>query len=225
MLPKINPTTTKAWKKLSAHFQETRNVQMKDQFKSDSHRFEKFTLKFEDILIDYSKNRIDETTISLLCELADEVHLQEAKQQMFDGEQINLTERRAVLHVALRNRSGKPMTYQGEDIMPDINKVLDRVKAFTAKLHSGNMKGYSGKTIKHVVNIGIGGSDLGPFMVCEALKPYEHKDISTHFVSNIDSSHLKGVLERIDPETTLFIVSSKTFTTQETMTNAQSAKD
>lgn len=225
MLPKINPTTTKAWQKLSAHFQETKNVHMKDQFKSDPKRFEKFTLNFENILVDYSKNRIDEKTIDLLCELADEVLLQNAKQQMFGGEQINLTERRAVLHVALRNRSGKKMTYQGEDIMPDINKVLDRMKIFTSKLHEGKMKGYTGKTIKHVVNIGIGGSDLGPYMVCEALKPYEHKNINTHFVSNIDSTHLLNVLQYIDPETTLFIVSSKTFTTQETMTNAQSAKD
>ena len=178
----------------------------------------------KNILLDYSKNRVDDETMSLLMQLADEVKLQECKEKMFGGDQINLTERRAVLHVALRNRSGAPMTYQGQDVMKDINGVLDQMKRFTDRLHSGEMKGYSGKRIEHVVNIGIGGSDLGPYMVCEALKPFEKPGISTHFVSNIDGSHLLSALEHIDPETTLFIVASKTFTTQETMTNAESAK-
>ncbi|MEM8893997.1 MAG: glucose-6-phosphate isomerase, partial [Bacteroidota bacterium] len=224
MLAKINPITTDAWKKLKAHFEATHNVHIKDHFDNDSKRFEKYTTRFEDILLDYSKNRVDDETMALLTALADEVRLQESKEKMFAGDQINLTERRAVLHVALRNRSGKPMSYQGKDIMADINGVLDQMKKFTDKLHSGEMKGYTGKSIQHVVNIGIGGSDLGPFMVCEALKPYEKPGISTHFVSNIDGSHLLRTLEQIDPETTLFIIASKTFTTQETMTNALSAK-
>ncbi len=224
MLPKINPTTTDAWKKLQEHFTKQSQIHIKDHFSSDPNRFEKYSIKFEDILIDYSKNRVDDETMSLLMKLADEVKLQECKEKMFGGHQINLTERRAVLHVALRNRSGAPMTHQGQDVMKDINGVLDQMKRFTDRLHSGEMKGYSGKRIAHVVNIGIGGSDLGPYMVCEALKPFEKPGISTHFVSNIDGSHLLSALEHIDPETTLFIIASKTFTTQETMTNAESAK-
>ncbi len=224
MLPKINPTTTDAWKKLQEHFTKQSQIHIKDHFSSDPKRFEKYSIEFENILLDYSKNRVDDETMSLLMQLADEVKLQECKEKMFGGDQINLTERRAVLHVALRNRSGAPMTYQGQDVMKDINGVLDQMKRFTDRLHSGEMKGYSGKRIEHVVNIGIGGSDLGPYMVCEALKPFEKPGISTHFVSNIDGSHLLSALEHIDPETTLFIVASKTFTTQETMTNAESAK-
>lgn len=224
MLAKINPTTTQAWKELKAHFENQKQVHIKDHFSSDPQRFEKYSIKFEDILVDYSKNRVSDETMRLLLKLADEVKLQECKQKMFGGDQINLTERRAVLHVALRNRSGRPMTYQGQDVMEDINLVLDQVKRFTDRLHSGEMKGYSGKKIEHIVNIGIGGSDLGPYMVCEALKPFEKPGISTHFVSNIDGTHLLSTLEKIDPETTLFIVASKTFTTQETMTNAESAK-
>lgn len=224
MLPKINPTTTDAWKKLQEHFAKHNQVHIKSHFNSDPSRFEKYSIKFEDMLLDYSKNRVDDETMSLLIQLAEEVELQESKQKMFGGDQINLTERRAVLHVALRNRSGAPMTYQGQDVMKDINGVLDQMKRFTDRLHSGEMKGYSGKRIEHVVNIGIGGSDLGPYMVCEALKPFEKPGISTHFVSNIDGSHLLSALEYVDPETTLFIVASKTFTTQETMTNAESAK-
>ncbi|MEQ9301753.1 MAG: glucose-6-phosphate isomerase [Cyclobacteriaceae bacterium] len=224
MLPKINPTTTDAWKRLQEHFAKHSQVHIKDHFSSDASRFEKYSIKFEDMLLDYSKNRVDDETMSLLMQLADEVKLQESKEKMFGGDQINLTERRAVLHVALRNRLGAPMTYQGQDVMKDINGVLDQMKRFTDRLHSGEMKGYSGKRIEHVVNIGIGGSDLGPYMVCEALKPFEKPGISTHFVSNIDGSHLLSALEHVDPETTLFIVASKTFTTQETMTNAESAK-
>ncbi|MEQ8715464.1 MAG: glucose-6-phosphate isomerase [Cyclobacteriaceae bacterium] len=224
MLPKINPTTTDAWKKLQEHFTKQSQIHIKDHFSSDPKRFEKYSIEFENILLDYSKNRVDDETMSLLMQLADEVKLQECKEKMFGGDQINLTERRAVLHVALRNRSGAPMTYQGQDVMKDINGVLDQMKRFTDRLHSGVMKGYSGKRIEHVVNIGIGGSDLGPYMVCEALKPFEKPEISTHFVSNIDGSHLLSALEHIDPETTLFIIASKTFTTQETMTNAESAK-
>ncbi len=224
MLPKINPTKTKAWAALSSHFEETKNTRMVDLFKQDHDRFNKFSIQFEDILLDYSKNRITDKTMQLLIALADEVELTKAKKLMFSGDQINLTERRAVLHVALRNSADKPIYYKDKNVMPDIQAVLDRMKAFTDKLHSGAMKGYTGKPIEHVVNIGIGGSDLGPFMVCEALKPYEKPNISTHFVSNVDGSHLLRALDRIDPETTLFIISSKTFTTQETMTNANSAK-
>ena len=224
MLPKINPTTTSAWKQLVHHFESQSKIHIKEHFERDPRRFEKYSVRFEDILVDFSKNRVSDETMQLLLELADQVKLQECKEKMFGGDQINLTERRAVLHVALRNRSGRPMTYQGTDVMKDINGVLDQMKRFTDKLHSGQMLGYSGKRIEHIVNIGIGGSDLGPYMVCEALKIYEKPGISTHFVSNIDGSHLLRALERIEPETTLFIVASKTFTTQETMTNAESAK-
>lgn len=224
MLATINPTQTTAWKSLAQHHAALKGVHMKSLFADDPQRFEKFSVVFEDIFLDYSKNRITEETLRLLNQLAEEVKLQEAKEQMYGGKHINLTERRAVLHVALRNRSGKPFHHKGRDIMPDINGVLDRMKDFTSRLHSGAFKGHTGKPIKHVVNIGIGGSDLGPFMVTECLKPYQIEGIQTHFVSNVDSSHILSVLKKVDPETTLFIIASKTFTTQETMTNANSAK-
>lgn len=197
---------------------------MTDLFRKDPDRFKTFSLTFEDILLDFSKNRVTKDTLDLLCELADAVHLQDAKEQMFAGERINLTEKRAVLHVALRNRSNTPIYHNGKNVMPDINAVLDRMHAFCEKLHSGELTGYTGKPLRHVVNIGIGGSDLGPYMVTECLKPFQLPDIDVHFVSNVDGSHLLSVLQKIDPETTLFIISSKTFTTQETMTNAESAK-
>ncbi len=224
MLPTVNPTQTAAWKALELHFEEIKDRQMTNLFAQDSTRFEKFSTKFEKILVDYSKNRIDETTLKLLFELSKEVKLDEAKKKMFSGEHINLTEDRAVLHVALRNRTGKPFIYDGKDVTPEVNAVLDKMKSFVERLHAGDFKGYTGKPIEHVVNIGIGGSDLGPFMVTECLKPYQKEGISSHFVSNVDSSHIVNVLKEVDPETTLFIIASKTFTTQETMTNAESAK-
>ncbi|MFY0608386.1 MAG: glucose-6-phosphate isomerase [Cyclobacteriaceae bacterium] len=225
MLPSINPTTTEAWKKLSSHFNEIESKQMSDLFKNDASRFEKYSRKFEDIFLDFSKNRIDENTFKLLCQLADEVKLDEAKAKMFGGDAINLTENRAVLHVALRNRKGKSILVDGKNVAPDVDRVLTQMKAFTERLHSGELKGYTGKSINQIVNIGIGGSDLGPFMVTECLKPYQKEGIESHFVSNVDSSHIVNVLKQVDPETTLFIIASKTFTTQETMTNAISARD
>ena len=225
MLPKINPTETSAWSKLKSHFEKTKDIQLKDQFQKDPERFNKFSLTFGDMLVDYSKNRVDEKTMELLVQLADEVKLDEAKKQMFGGEKINMTEDRAVLHVALRNRSGSPIKFEGEDVMPDINEVLAKVEKFTGKLHSGKLLGYTGKPINTIVNIGIGGSNLGPYMVTEALKPFVKSGFEFHFVSNIDSSDLASKLKVVDPETTLFVISSKTFTTLETMTNARSAKD
>lgn len=224
MLPTINPTTTAAWKNLKAHFEQIKDVHMKSLFERDPQRFQTFSSKFENILLDYSKNRIISETMDLLCNLADEVNLQGAREKMFGGDRINFTENRAVLHVALRNRSNTPIYYNGENIMPEVNEVLEQMKRFTEKLHSGELTGFSGKTLKHVINIGIGGSDLGPFMVTECLKPFQIPGIELHFVSNVDSSHLHTVLQKVDPETALFIISSKTFTTQETMTNAESAK-
>lgn len=224
MLPKVNPTKTTAWKNLSSHFNEIKDVQMKSLFENDPQRFEKFQLSFNDILLDFSKNRISSETLRLLTELAEETDLQSAKEAMFKGDAINLTEGRSVLHIALRNRSNVPIKVDGKDIMPDVNQVLDKIKSFTHRLHSGNLKGYTGKPITDVVNIGIGGSDLGPFMVTEALKPFKVKNITPHFVSNVDSTHIVNILKGVNPETTLFVISSKTFTTQETMTNAQSAK-
>ena len=225
MLPNTNPTLTEAWKKLSRHFEETKKVHLKDQFKEDADRFNKFSIQFEDILLDYSKNRINEETMDLLFQLAEEVDLEKAKKQMFEGEKINLTEGRAVLHIALRNRSNKPIYHQGQNVMPLVNSTLEKIENFTKKLHAGKLKGYSGKAINTIVNIGIGGSDLGPFMVTECLKSYAIPGFSSYFVSNVDSTHLISVLQQVNPETTLFIISSKTFTTQETMTNANSAKN
>ncbi|MEQ9098996.1 MAG: glucose-6-phosphate isomerase [Imperialibacter sp.] len=225
MLPKINPTTTDAWKKLQAHFGQMETVQMKDLFKKDSSRFDKFHLKFEDLLFDFSKNIITEETLNLLLELAEQVKLQDAKKQMYSGECINVTESRSVLHVALRNRSNTPIIVDEHNVMEDVNTELAKMKAFTEKLHAGELKGFSGKAIRHVVNIGIGGSDLGPYMVTESLKPYQVEGIESHYVSNVDGTHLLQTLKKVDPETTLFIIASKTFTTQETMTNAESARD
>lgn len=224
MLQTIDPTSTTAWEKLQKHFSEIQESEMKTLFEQDPDRFKKFTLQFEEILFDFSKNRITEETLALLLELAKEVNLEDAKKQLFSGEAINLTENRAVLHTALRNQSNRPIYYEGKDVMPEVNSVLERMKAFTTKLHQGQLKGYTGKPIQHVVNIGIGGSDLGPFMVTECLTPFHVKGIKSYFVSNVDGSHILSTLKKVDPETTLFIISSKTFTTQETMTNANSAK-
>lgn len=219
----IDPTTTKAWSKLANHFKEIESTHMRDLFASDSTRYDKFNLSFEQLLVDYSKNRLTQETIDLLMALAQECQLNEAIQSMFSGETINQTENRAVLHIALRNRSNSPIYVEGKDVMPQINNVLAQIEKFSDNLRNGTWKGYSGKAITDLVNIGIGGSDLGPLMVTEALRPY-HANITPHFVSNVDGSHLAEVLKLVNPETTLFIIASKTFTTQETMTNALSAR-
>lgn len=224
MLPNINPTETKAWKKLNELFAKIENVEMKDMFKSDENRFETLSLKWNDVLVDYSKNRIDSEVLASLIELAKEVGLDQAIESMFAGEHINKTEGRAVLHTALRNLSSNPMHVDGEDVMPKVKAVLDQVKVFSSKVINGEWKGFTGKPITDIVNIGIGGSDLGPVMVTEALKPY-WKGITPHFVSNVDGTHIVETLKKVDPETTLFMIASKTFTTQETMTNAFSAKN
>lgn len=225
MIPKKNPAETGAWKKLEAYYAEFKGKQIKELFEMDSDRFENYSLSFEDILVDFSKNRIDETVLNLLNELASECGLKEAISSMFAGQKINATENRAVLHVALRNRSNKPILVDGDDVMPEVNAVLDQMKDFSGRLISGEWKGYTGKAITDIVNIGIGGSDLGPLMVTEALKPYKKEHIRLHFVSNVDGTHMAETLKQVNPETTLFIVASKTFTTQETMTNANSARN
>ena len=198
---------------------------MKDLFAGDPNRFEKFSFRFNDILADCSKNRITEETLRLLIGLADEAGVKEAIESMFKGEKINATENRAVLHIALRNRTNTPIIVHGEDVMPQVNAVLHKIKTFSGQVISGEWKGYSGKKITDIVNIGIGGSDLGPVMVTEALRPYAQKGLSVHFISNIDGTHVTETLKGLNPETTLFMVASKTFTTQETMTNAFSARD
>ena len=224
MLKKIDPTRTKSWQALASHFNEMKDIHMKDLFHEDARRFEKFSLRFRDIVVDYSKNRVTENTLDLLIQLADEVHLADAIEKMFQGDRINETENRAVLHVALRNRHNCPMRVNGQDVMPEVNAVLAQMKTFSNRVNSGQWRGYSGKKIQDIVNIGIGGSDLGPRMVTECLKPYAGKGMSVHFISNIDGTHISETLKQLNPETTLFLVASKTFTTQETMTNAESAK-
>src|SRR6201995_652681 len=224
MLPNIDFTTTQAYKYLADHFIDITSKNLKDLFKSDNQRFEKFSAQFNDILLDYSKNRIDDETVALLIQLARECRVKEAAEAMFSGERINATEGRPVLHIALRNRSNKPIYVDGKDVMPDVNRVLEQMKTFSEKIISGSWKGFTGKAITDVVNIGIGGSDLGPVMVTEALRPYKNH-LKMHFVSNVDGTHIAETLKEVNPETTLFLIASKTFTTQETMTNAQSAKD
>ncbi|MBS1979441.1 MAG: glucose-6-phosphate isomerase [Bacteroidetes bacterium] len=223
MLPHINPIDTQAWPRLTAHYLEMQATHLRELFAADPSRFEKFHLQFEDLLLDYSKNLINDDTLRYLLQLADECQLAEAIDAMFSGQQINETEHRAVLHTALRNRSNRPIMVEGSDVMPEVNRVLDQMKSFSAKILSGEWKGATGKAIQSIVNIGIGGSDLGPLMVTEALRPYHHH-VQPYFVSNVDGSHLAETLKCVDPETTLFIVASKTFTTQETMTNALSAR-
>lgn len=225
MLPTINPVKTASWKKLQDHYKEMKNIPMKDLFKEDPERFKKFCFSLPEIICDLSKNIITDKTKQLLLELGNECELQKAIKAMFAGELINGTEGRSVLHTALRNFSGKPVYSEGKDVMPDIIKELEHLKIFCQKIHKGEWKGYSGKKIKYIVNIGIGGSDLGPVMVTEALKPYWKKDIQPYFVSNIDGTDLAEVLKKITTEETLFLIASKTFTTQETMTNAYSARD
>ena len=213
-----------AWKALKQHQPETAALHMGDLFTQDPQRFERFSLRFGEILFDYSKNRVTEETMTLLVELAYECGLAGQIEAMFTGEKINTTEERAVLHTALRNRTNDPVYVDGQDVMPLINRVLDRMRSFTEAVRSGEWKGYTGKAITDIVNIGIGGSDLGPKMVCEALKAYARPDLNVHFVSNVDSTDLVETLKKINPETCLFLVASKTFTTQETMTNALSAR-
>ena len=225
MFPKINPTTTAAWKKLATHAAQMKELHLKELFQQDANRYQKFSHRFNDILIDFSKNNISEETIQLLTQLANECQLKEAINAMFEGELINETEHRSVLHVALRNFSGKPVYAEGNNVMPDVQKVQQQMKAFCAKVHEGEWKGYTGKRIKYIVNIGIGGSDLGPFMVTEALKPYWVEGIQAYFVSNVDGTHIAEALKKVNAEETLFLVASKTFTTQETMTNAHTARD
>ncbi|MDJ0876448.1 MAG: glucose-6-phosphate isomerase [Desulfobacterales bacterium] len=223
-LKSINPTQTQSWQALQNHFASMQPVHMRDLFAADPQRFEKFSLRFEDILVDYSKNRIDAETVGLLLDLAREVDLADGIAKMFAGARINVTENRAVLHTALRNRAGDPVMVDGRDAMTDVIAVRGQMETFVQRLHSGEWTGYTGRTITDIVNIGIGGSDLGPVMVTECLRPYTREGLRTHFVSNIDGTHMAECLRRIDPETTLFIIASKTFTTQETMTNAQTAR-
>ncbi len=221
----INPTQTAAWQALQKHFDEMKDVTIAELFAKDGDRFAKFSATFDDqMLVDFSKNRITEETLAKLLDLAKETDLSGAIKSMFSGEKINRTEDRAVLHVALRNRSNTPIVVDGKNVMPEVNAVLEKMKSFSEAIISGQWKGYTGKAITDVVNIGIGGSDLGPFMVTEALRPYKNH-LNMHFVSNVDGTHIAETLKTLNPETTLFLVASKTFTTQETMTNAHSARD
>src|SRR5436189_3331872 len=225
MFPNINPTHTTAWQALQQPHEEMKTVQMKNLFATNPERYNRFSLATTDFIFDYSKNIINEKTVSLLIQLANECGLPDAINAMFAGEKINVTENRAVLHTALRNFSGKPVLNDGQDVMQDIQAVLGRMKSFCESIHSKQWKGYSGKPIKYIVNIGIGGSDLGPYMVTEALRPYWKKGIETYFVSNVDGTHIAETLKKVNPEETLFLVASKTFTTQETMTNAHTARN
>ncbi len=217
-------TTLPVWQALCHHQKTIAASNMRDLFTQDTNRFDKFSFQLDDMLFDFSKHRINDETLPLLLQLAKEAQLENWRDRMFAGEKINITENRAVLHTALRNRSNRPVLVDGVDVMPEVNAVLAQMRDFSEKVRSGAWLGYTGKRITDVVNIGIGGSDLGPVMVCDALKPYASADLAVHFVSNIDGAHLMRALEKCQPETTLFIVASKTFTTQETMTNAISAR-
>ena len=226
MLPTVNPTTTKAWQALQQHYDtEMKQVHMRQLFKDDPERFSKFSYCMDNLLVDLSKNIITEKTRQLLLQLADECRLKDGIEAMFGGELINHTEGRAVLHTALRNLTDQPVSTEGKDVMPEVRDVLSKMKAFCAKVHSGEWKGFTGKPIRYIVNIGIGGSDLGPLMVTEALKHYWVDGIQPFFVSNVDGTHIVETLKKVDPEQTLFLVASKTFTTQETMTNALTARE
>ncbi|MEO5761514.1 MAG: glucose-6-phosphate isomerase [Vicinamibacteria bacterium] len=218
-------TSTEAWKALGGHHQSIGTQSMRQMFADDRQRFAKLSLKFEDILVDFSKNRVNDETMRLLLELAKEVKLKDWTERLFNGDRINITEDRAVLHVALRNRSNRPIMVDGKDVMPDVNRVLKQMREFSDAVRHGSWTGYTGMAITDVVNIGIGGSDLGPVMATEALKPYGKAGLNVHFVSNIDGTHVAETLKDLRPETTLFIIASKTFTTQETITNAHSARD
>ncbi|MBK8877615.1 MAG: glucose-6-phosphate isomerase [Haliscomenobacter sp.] len=224
MLPRINPTQTASWKNLEAHFTAIHPLHLRDLFQNEPDRFQRFSLQFEDILVDFSKNRISEETLDFLFDLARECGLPAAIESMFSGEPINETENRSVLHTALRNLNGNPVHTDGGNVMPSVRAVLDQMERFSKRVLSGDWQGFTGKPMEHIVNIGIGGSDLGPVMVTEALKPYWQPGIQCHFVSNVDGTHIAEILRKVNPETTLFLIASKTFTTQETMTNAYSAR-
>jgi glucose-6-phosphate isomerase len=224
MLQSKNPTKTESWKQLSEHFKQVKGLHMMELFSKDPERFAKFSHRFHDILVDCSKNRITDETMQLLLNLASEVNLTDAIGKMFSGEKINETENRSVLHVALRNRSNTPILSDGQDVMILVNRVLDKMRDFSERLHSGATTGYTGKKITDIVNIGIGGSDLGPVMATESLRPYAKDGMHVHFVSNVDGTHIAEALRVVHPETTLFMIASKTFTTQETMTNALTAR-
>jgi glucose-6-phosphate isomerase len=219
----INPTQTPAWARLKVLAEKYKDLQIISLF-DERERFDRFSIQLEDVLVDYSKNRVNSEILDALMDLARETELHTAIESMFAGVAINETENRAVLHTALRNRSNSSVFVDGKDVMPDINKVLGQIKVFAEKIHSGLWLGYTGKPIKSLVNIGIGGSDLGPVMVSEALKPYQNPDLEIFFVSNIDGTHIAETLRKVDPETTLFFIASKTFSTQETMTNAHTAR-
>ena len=225
MLPAINPANTAAWKKLQEHHKEIKQVSLQELFENDPKRFDKFSCCTKDLVLDYSKNRITQKTIELLIDLAKECQLEKCRSLFFSGAAINATEHRAVLHTALRNFSSQPIYVEGRNVMPEVKKVLRQMKSFCESIHNGKHRGYTGKRIKYIVNIGIGGSDLGPLMVTEALKPYWKKGIETYFVSNIDGSHIAETLKKVNAEETLFLIASKTFTTQETMTNAFTARN
>jgi glucose-6-phosphate isomerase len=225
MLDRINPTDAPAWKKLQNHFKTMKSRHMRDMFQKNQQRFLQFSLTLNDMTVDYSKNIISGRTLKLLQELAHECRVRDAIEKMFSGDKINVTEARAVLHVALRNRANTPVSVDGVDVMPEVNAVLEQMKNFSENLINGVWKGYTGKRITDIVNIGIGGSDLGPLMVTEALHPYRKQHICPSFVSNVDGTHIAETLKRLSPETTLFMIASKTFTTQETMTNAHTARE
>ncbi|MBC7851646.1 MAG: glucose-6-phosphate isomerase, partial [Chitinophagaceae bacterium] len=225
MLPSVNPSETKAWKELAEHSLEMKRTLIRDLFKEDKSRFKRYSFTDGDILADFAKNLINDKSLELLTALARQCKLPQAIEAMFSGEKINTTENRSVLHVALRNSSNQPFHSDGNDVMPAVQKVLTQMETFCNKVHSGSWTGYTGKKVKHIVNIGIGGSDLGPYMVTEALKPYWIAGIQTHYVSNVDGTHMTETLKHLNPEETLFLVASKTFTTQETMTNALTARD
>ncbi len=224
MLKNINPVKTKSWRKLQVHYEKMKGARISDMFVQNPRRFEEFSLKFEDMIVDYSKNIASSETIGLLLELAEETGLSGAIEKYFSGDRINQTENRSVLHTALRNFSNKPVIVDGKDVMTEVRAVLEKIKKFSLDIGSGAWKGYTGKPVTDIVNIGIGGSDLGSVMVTEALKPYARPGIKAHFVSNIDGTHISETLKKCDPESTLFMIASKTFTTQETMTNAHTAR-
>ncbi|MFO1372686.1 MAG: glucose-6-phosphate isomerase [Candidatus Competibacteraceae bacterium] len=218
------PSNLPVWQKLQAHHTAVADLHLRELFAADPERFTKFSRRFGDLLVDFSKHRITEETFDLLIELARQVRVPAWVERMFSGEIINHTERRAALHVALRNRSNWPIQVNGQEVMPEVNAVLEHMRKFAEQIRRGKWRGHTDKRIRHVVNIGIGGSDLGPKMICEALEPYGDPNLRMHFVSNVDGAHISHVLAECDPESTLFIVASKTFTTQETMTNAHSAR-
>ncbi|MDA0178149.1 glucose-6-phosphate isomerase [Mesoflavibacter profundi] len=223
-LPKINPTTTNAWKNLQEHFNQVKDLKMKSLFAEDADRADKMTIKWEDFYVDFSKNRITEETINHLLELAKDCKLEEAIKAQFDGEVINQTEGRAVLHTALRASKEEVFNVDGKNVIPEIVQVKEKIKNFTEQVTSGQLKGYTGKAFTDIVNIGIGGSDLGPAMVVDSLQYYKNH-LTTHFVSNVDGDHVNEVIKNLNPETTLFVIVSKTFTTQETLSNATTIKN